>query len=139
MVGLGTMGAGIAEVFARAGLTVVAIEIGPGALERGMATLERSLAEAVTRGKLTESEKADILGRIRPATGFAAAADADLAIEVVPEQLEIKRQVFAELDRACRRDAILVTNTSSLSVTAIAAGTADPAGSPACTSSTRFR
>ncbi len=126
MVGLGTMGAGIAEVFARAGLTVVAIEIGPAALERGMATLDRSLTGAVTRGKLTESEKADILGRIRPATGFAAAADADLAVEVVPEQLEIKRQVFAELDRACRRDAILVTNTSSLSVTAIAAGTADP-------------
>ncbi len=127
MVGLGTMGAGIAEVCARAGLAVVAIEVDPGALERGLATLERSLARAVTRGKLTEPEKADILGRVRPATGFAAAADADLAVEVVPERMEIKRQVFAELDRVCRPDAILVTNTSSLSVTAIAAGTAGPA------------
>ena len=126
MVGLGTMGAGIAEVFARAGLAVVAIEIDRGALERGMATLDRSLARAVTRGKLTEPEKTEILGRVRPATGFATAADADLAVEAVPERMEIKRQVFAELDRACRPDAILVTNTSLLSVTAIAAGTAAP-------------
>ena len=127
VVGLGTMGAGIAEVFARAGLAVVAIEVDPGALERGLATLDRSLARAVTRGKLTEPEKADILGRVRPATGFAAAAGADLAVEVVPERMEIKQQVFAELDRVCRPDTILVTNTSSLSVTAIAAGTAAPA------------
>ena len=127
VVGLGTMGAGIAEVFARAGLAVVAIEIDPGALERGLAILERSLARAVTRGKLTETEKADILGRVRPATDFAAAAGADLAVEAVPERMEIKRQVFAELDRVCRPDAILSTNTSSLSVTAIAAGTASPA------------
>ncbi len=127
MVGLGTMGAGIAEVFARAGLAVVAIEVDPGALERGLATLERSLARAVTRGKLTEPEKADILGRVRPATDLAEAANADLAVEVVPEQMEAKRQVFAELDRVCLPDAILVTNTSSLSVTAIAAGTAGPA------------
>ncbi len=127
VVGLGTMGAGIAEVFARAGLAVVAIEVDPGALERGLATLDRSLARAVTRGKLTEPEKAGILGRVRPATGFAAAAGADLAVEVVPERMEIKRQVFAELDRVCRPDAILATNTSSLSVTAIAAGTAAPA------------
>ena len=127
VVGLGTMGAGIAEVFARAGLAVVAIEVDPGALERGLAALDRSLARAVTRGKLTEPERADILGRVRPAAGFAAAAGADLAVEVVPERMEIKRQVFAELDRVCRPDAVLVTNTSSLSVTAIAAGTADPA------------
>ena len=127
VVGLGTMGAGIAEVFARAGLAVVAIEVDPAALERGLATLDRSLAKAVTRGKLTEPEKADILGRVRPAAGFEAAASADLAVEVVPERMEIKRRVFAELDRVCRPDTVLVTNTSSLSVTAIAAGTADPA------------
>ncbi len=127
VVGLGTMGAGIAEVFARAGLAVVAIEVDPAALERGLATLDRSLARAVTRGKLTEPEKADILGRVRPAAGFEAAASADLAVEVVPERMEIKRRVFAELDRVCRPDTVLVTNTSSLSVTAIAAGTADPA------------
>ena len=126
VIGLGTMGAGMAEVFARAGLRVVAIEADPAALGRGMSILEGSLAKAVSRGKLTSQEQADIVGRVRPAGGFDAAAAADLAIEAVPERLEIKRQVFAELDRVCRPDAILATNTSSLSVTAIAAGTCRP-------------
>jgi 3-hydroxybutyryl-CoA dehydrogenase len=126
VIGLGTMGAGIAEVFARAGLRVVAIEADPAALGRGMSILEASLAKAVSRGKLTSQEQADIVGRVRPAGGFDEAAAADLAIEAVPERLEIKRQVFAELDRVCRPDAILATNTSSLSVTAIAAGTCRP-------------
>ena len=126
VVGLGTMGAGIAEVFARAGLQVVAIEADPAALSRGIKILDASLARAVSRGRLTSQEQADIRGRVRPAGGFDEAAGADLAIEAVPEQPEIKRQVFAELDRVCRPDAILVTNTSSLSVTAVAAATRHP-------------
>jgi 3-hydroxybutyryl-CoA dehydrogenase len=126
VVGLGTMGAGIAEVFARAGLQVVAIEADPAALSRGMSILERSLARAVSRGRLTSQEQADIAGRVRPAGGFDEAAAVDLAIEAVPERPEIKRQVFAELDRVCRPGAILATNTSSLSVTAIAAATQHP-------------
>jgi 3-hydroxybutyryl-CoA dehydrogenase len=126
VVGLGTMGAGIAEVFARAGLRVVAIEVDPGALERGMATLERSLAKAVRRGKLTSQQQAEIWARVAPAASVSDAGSADLAVEVVPERMEIKRQVFAELDQACRPDAILATNTSSLSVTEIAAGTRNP-------------
>ncbi len=126
VVGLGTMGAGIAEVFGRAGMTVVGIEADPDALARGVGILTASLSRAVSRGRLTEQEQADILRRIRPGSGFEAAAGADLAIEAVPERLELKRQVFAGLDRACRPDAILATNTSSLSVTAVAAGTAHP-------------
>jgi 3-hydroxybutyryl-CoA dehydrogenase len=126
VVGLGTMGAGIAEVFARAGLRVVTIEADPAALSRGMSLLEGSLARAVSRGRLTGQEQADIMCRVRPAGGFDEAAAADLAVEAVPERLEIKRQVFAELDRVCRPDAVLATNTSSLSVTAIAAGTVRP-------------
>jgi 3-hydroxybutyryl-CoA dehydrogenase len=126
VVGLGTMGAGLAEVFARAGLQVVAIEADPAALDRGLAILDASLARAVSRGRLDASEQAAIRGRVRPAGGFAEAAGVDLAIEAVPEQLATKRQVFAELDRACRPDAILATNTSSLSVTAIAAATRHP-------------
>ena len=126
VVGLGTMGAGIAEVFARAGVQVVAIEADPAALSRGIKILDASLARAVSRGRLTSQEQADIRGRVRPADGFDEAAGADLAIEAVPEQPEIKRQVFAELDRVCRPDAILVTNTSSLSVTAVAAATRHP-------------
>jgi 3-hydroxybutyryl-CoA dehydrogenase len=127
VVGLGTMGAGIAEVLARGGLRVTAIEADPPALIRGMQNLDRSLARAVTRGKLTAPEQAEIFGRIRPAASVADAAAADLVIEVVPERMEIKREIFAGLDRACRPEAILATNTSSLSVTAIAAPTRHPA------------
>ncbi len=126
VVGLGTMGAGIAEVFARAGIGVVAIEVDQDALSRGVGILEASLARAVSRGKLTNAERTEIRGRIRPAANFSGAAAADLAIEVVPERMEIKRQIFAGLDQVCRPDAILATNTSSLSVTAIAAGTKQP-------------
>jgi 3-hydroxybutyryl-CoA dehydrogenase len=126
VIGLGTMGAGIAEVLARSGLQVTAIEADPGALARGMASLDTSLARAVARGKLTSAEQAEILGRVRPAAGIAAAAAADLAIEAVPERLDAKLSVLGELDRACRADAILATNTSSLSVTSIAAGTRHP-------------
>ena len=126
VVGLGTMGAGIAEVFARAGICVVAIEADADALRRGLGILDASLTRAVSRGKLGESEQAEILARIRPAAGFSEAATVDLAIEVVPERLEVKRQIFAELDRVCSPDAILATNTSSLSVTAIAAATRHP-------------
>jgi 3-hydroxybutyryl-CoA dehydrogenase len=126
VVGLGTMGAGIAEVFARAGLRVVAIEADEAALSRGLSILDGSLDRAVRRGRLTGQERDEVRGRITPAGGFDEASGADLAIEVVPEQLEIKHRVFAELDRVCRPDAILATNTSSLSVTAIAAPTRHP-------------
>jgi len=126
VVGLGTMGAGIAEVFARAGIGVVAIEADPQALRHGLGTLDASLSRAVSRGRLAPSEQAEIRARVRPAAAFSDAAAVDLAIEAVPEQLEIKRQVFAELDRVCSPEAILATNTSSLSVTSVAAGTKHP-------------
>lgn len=126
VIGLGTMGAGIAEVLARGGLTVTAVEADPRALSHGMAAVSDSLARAVTRGRLSEAERAEILGRVRPAPGIAHAAGADLVIEVVPEEMDVKRQVFAELDRVCHPETILATNTSSLSVTSIAAGTRHP-------------
>jgi 3-hydroxybutyryl-CoA dehydrogenase len=126
VVGLGTMGAGIAEVFARAGLEVVAVEADPAALRHGLSLLERSLDRAVSRGRLAAAERDAALARVRPAAGYAEAAAADLAIEAVPERPELKRQVFAELDRVLPPHAILATNTSSLSVTAIAAATGRP-------------
>jgi 3-hydroxybutyryl-CoA dehydrogenase len=126
VIGLGTMGAGIAEVFARAGIGVVAIEVDSTALNHGLGILDASLSKAVSRGKLAASEQAAIRARIRPATGFSEAAAVDLAVEVVPERMEIKRQIFAELDRVTSPAAILATNTSSLSVTAIAAATKHP-------------
>src|ERR1700761_6217394 len=126
VVGLGTMGAGIAEVFARGGFAVTAVEADPQALARGRAALIGSLSRALNRGKLTQAEHDEVSGRVTPAGNLADLAGADLVIEVVPEQLAIKRQVLAELDRVCRPDAIFATNTSSLSVTTIAAGTARP-------------
>ena len=126
VVGLGTMGAGIAEVFARAGVSVTAVEADPGALSRGMAILDGSLRKAVSRGRLTENEYAEIAGRVSPAPAVASLGGADLVIEVVPELLAIKRQVIAELDEVLAPSAIIATNTSSLSVTTIAAGSARP-------------
>jgi 3-hydroxybutyryl-CoA dehydrogenase len=126
VIGLGTMGAGIAEVFARAGLGVVAIEVDSQALNQGLGIVDASLSKAVSRGKLDASEQAAIRARIRPAAAFSEAAGVDLAVEVVPERIEIKRQIFTELDRVTSPTAILATNTSSLSVTDIAAASKHP-------------
>ncbi len=121
------MGAGIAEVLARGGLAVVGIEVDEDALERGRGNLESSTGRAVKRGRLTEDAQREILGRVAFSTDFADLGDCDLVIEAVPERLELKRKVFAELDRVCREDAVLATNTSSLSVTRIAVTTGRPA------------
>ncbi|MGI8879965.1 MAG: 3-hydroxyacyl-CoA dehydrogenase family protein [Jatrophihabitans sp.] len=126
VVGLGTMGAGIAEVFARAGLRVIAVERDEAALERGRGHVEHSTQRAVERGKLTAVDKQQLVDRIEFGTDLAALAQVDLAVEAVPEQLDLKRSIFAALDGICRPDAILATNTSSLSVTEIAVATQRP-------------
>ena len=128
VIGLGTMGAGIAELLGRSGRRVVAIEVDRDFLDQGMARLRASLDKAVTRGKLAGTAREEILARIRPTDDIAAGvADADLVIEVIPERMELKKTLFAKLDQACRADAILATNTSSLSITEIAGGTRYPA------------
>jgi 3-hydroxybutyryl-CoA dehydrogenase len=126
VVGLGTMGAGIAEVFARNGLQVIAVEVDDDAVERGREHVEGSTGRAVARGKLSEADHAALLDRIRYSTAMADLADAELVIEAVPEHLELKRHIFGELDRICPPDTILATNTSSLSVTEIAVATNRP-------------
>ncbi|HEX5739950.1 MAG TPA: 3-hydroxybutyryl-CoA dehydrogenase [Pilimelia sp.] len=126
VIGLGTMGAGIVEVFARHGVDVVAVEVGDEALARGRATLTRSTDRAVARGRLSEADRDALHGRVTFADGLAALGDVDLVVEAVPERLEVKAPLFAELDRICRPDAVLATNTSSLSVTEIAAATGRP-------------
>ena len=128
VIGLGLMGSGIAELVARSGRRVDAIEVDQGFLDRGMARLRASLDRAVSRGKLTGAARDEVLARIRPTVGLAAAvAGADLVIEAIPERIELKKALFAQLDEACRADAILATNTSSLSITKIAGGTRYPA------------
>jgi 3-hydroxybutyryl-CoA dehydrogenase len=126
VVGLGTMGAGIVEVFARNGFDVVAVEVDDVALERGRTTLTASTQRAMTRGRLTEGERDALLSRVRFEIGMAALRDVDLVIEAVPERIDLKRRLFAQLDEVCHAGAILATNTSSLSVTEIATATRRP-------------
>ncbi|RBQ04715.1 3-hydroxyacyl-CoA dehydrogenase family protein [Micromonospora sp. LHW51205] len=126
VVGLGTMGAGIVEVFARNGLDVTAVEISEAALERGRVTLTGSTDRAVAKGKLAEAERDALLARVDFRVGLEALHDVDLVIEAVPEHLDLKQRIFAELDRVCKPEAILATNTSSLSVTEISVATSRP-------------
>ncbi|WP_248960440.1 3-hydroxyacyl-CoA dehydrogenase [Sphaerisporangium perillae] len=126
VVGLGTMGAGIAEVFARAGLQVIGVEVNAEALERGRGNLDRSLDRAVSRGRLSETERDGIFGRTTFTGALDDLRDADLVIEAIPEIMDFKRALFTDLDRVCGPETVLATNTSSLSVTAIAATTSRP-------------
>jgi 3-hydroxybutyryl-CoA dehydrogenase len=126
VVGLGTMGAGIAQVSVQAGFETVGREVSAELGARGRATIERYLSRGVEKGRLTEGERDAALGRLCQTTDLADLADCDLVVEAVLEELELKRDVFAELDRVTRPDAILATNTSALSVSEIAEGTRHP-------------
>ncbi|KOX05873.1 3-hydroxybutyryl-CoA dehydrogenase [Micromonospora sp. NRRL B-16802] len=120
------MGAGIVEVFARNGIDVIAVEISESALERGRATLAGSTDRAVAKGKLAAADRDALNERVHFAVGLNALHSVDLVIEAVPEHLDLKQRIFAELDRVCRPDTILATNTSSLSVTEISVATTRP-------------
>jgi 3-hydroxybutyryl-CoA dehydrogenase len=126
VIGLGTMGAGIAEVFARNGFTVIGVELNDEAVERGREHLAHSTGRAVSRGKMTEEQQAEILGRINFATDLSALADADFVVEAVVESLEVKKDLFRRLDDIVDPDAILATNTSSLPVTEISTANSRP-------------
>ncbi|HET7310361.1 MAG TPA: 3-hydroxybutyryl-CoA dehydrogenase [Mycobacteriales bacterium] len=126
VVGLGTMGAGIAEVFGRSGLSVVAVEVDDALVAAGRARIEKSLGRAVDRGRLEAAERDDVLARMTFSSDRERLARADLVIEAVPERLEVKASLFDELDRICPPATILATNTSSLPVTQIAAATGRP-------------
>src|SRR5690348_948459 len=120
------MGAGIVEVFARNGIDVIAVDVDEAAVARGRATVTGSTDRAVARGKLSPADRSALLDRIRFVVGLSALADADLVIEAVPEHLDLKCQIFTELDDVCKPEAILATNTSSLSVTEISVATHRP-------------
>lgn len=126
VVGLGTMGTGIAEVLARAGHEVIGIDVSETAARRAAASLAAATARSVTRERLSEQERADVLARFRTFGDLAAAAEADLVIEVVPESYELKQRVFRELDAIVRPDTILATGTNALSVTRLAAESQHP-------------
>ena len=126
VVGLGTMGAGIAQISVQSGFETVGREVSDELAERGRATIERYLARGVEKGRLSEAERDTAAGRLTLTTDLGDLADCDLVIEAVLEELALKHEVFAELDRVTRPDAILATNTSALSVSEIAEATDRP-------------
>jgi 3-hydroxybutyryl-CoA dehydrogenase len=126
VVGLGTMGAGIAEVLARSGLPVVGVEVSEDAVERGRGHIAHSTGRAVKRGKLSADEQRQLLDRVTFSTSLEDLKDADLVVEAVPEHLDLKQEIFARLDQICPADTVLATNTSSLSVTEISVATSRP-------------
>lgn len=123
VIGGGTMGLDIAQVFARSGMDVVVRDISDGLIQASEGRLNKGLDKLVAKGKLDEAGKTAITGRITFTTELSQAADADLVVEAAVENLEIKKSIFAELDAICKPETILATNTSSISITAIAAST----------------
>ena len=123
VIGGGTMGLDIAQVFAKAGYEVVVRDIKDEIIKASEARLNKGLDKLVAKGKLTEEGKKAITDKISFTVDLAAAADADLVVEAAIENLEIKKSVFAELDALCKPETILASNTSSISITAIAAAT----------------
>jgi 3-hydroxybutyryl-CoA dehydrogenase len=126
VLGAGTMGNGIAHVFARAGYNVILRDVEERFLQRGMETIGKNLDREVKKGKLSETEKPQVLARLKPVTDFSAIGGADFVVEAAPEKMEIKRAVLTEADRLLRPEVILTSNTSSISVTALAAMTKRP-------------
>ena len=126
VVGLGTMGAGIAQVSVQSGFETIGREVTRELGERGRATIDRYLTRGVEKGRLSEEERNAAIGRLTLTTELADLADCDLVIEAVLEELDLKRDVFAELDRVTRPDAVLATHTSALSVGEIAEATKHP-------------
>jgi 3-hydroxybutyryl-CoA dehydrogenase len=126
VLGAGTMGNGIAHVFARAGYDVILRDVEERFLQRGMETIGKNLDREVKKGKLPEADKSTVLARLKPVTDMSAIATADFAVEAVPERMEIKRAVLTEADRLLRPEVILTSNTSSISMTTLAAMTKRP-------------
>jgi len=126
VLGAGTMGNGIAHVFARAGYKVILRDVEQRFVDRAMDTISKNLEREVKKGKLDEAGKGATLARLMPVTDMAAIAVADFAVETVPEKIEIKRAVLSEADRLLREGVVLASNTSSIAMTALAAMTKRP-------------
>jgi 3-hydroxybutyryl-CoA dehydrogenase len=126
VLGAGTMGNGIAHVFARSGFKVILRDVEQRFVDRGMETISQNLGREVKKGKLTEDERGQVLERLLPVTDISNIAAADFLVEAVPERLEIKRAVLADADRLLRDDVIIASNTSSISITTLAAMTRRP-------------
>ncbi len=126
VLGAGTMGSGIVQTLAQAGYEVIMRDIEDSYIERGLKGINKNLDRSVQKGRMTEEEKEQVLVRITGTTDLNMAEEADIVIEAAIENMEIKKKIFAELDKICKPDAILATNTSSLSITEIASATNRP-------------
>ncbi|WPC40559.1 3-hydroxybutyryl-CoA dehydrogenase [Clostridium sp. JS66] len=126
VLGAGTMGAGIVQTFAQSGYEVIMRDIEERFVQRGVETITKNLEKSVQKGKLSEEEKNQILGRIKLTTDMNLAKEVDLVVEAAIENMEIKKKIFAELDVICKPEAILATNTSSLSITDVGSATKRP-------------
>lgn len=126
VLGTGTMGAGIIQVLAQNGYEVVLRARRETSVAKGLATVNKNLDRLVTKEKITAEAKAEIMSRIHGSTDISIVADADLIIEAATEEMEAKKALFAELDKLCKKDTIIATNTSSLSITEIATSTSRP-------------
>jgi 3-hydroxybutyryl-CoA dehydrogenase len=126
VIGAGQMGNGIAHVFAQSGFPVTMIDVSPGALEQGRATIEKNLDRQVKKGTINEKQREETLGYISTDTDLEAAKDASLIVEAATENTDLKFRIFGELDRIANPNSILASNTSSISITQIAAKTKRP-------------
>jgi 3-hydroxyacyl-CoA dehydrogenase len=126
VIGAGTMGGGIAMNFANAGIPVTVIEVAQEALDRGLGIVRKNYEATAARGRLTAADVDKRMGLITGSTDFKAAADADMVVEAVFEEMPVKKEVFAKLDAICKPDAVLATNTSTLDVDEIASATKRP-------------
>jgi 3-hydroxybutyryl-CoA dehydrogenase len=126
VIGAGTMGNGIAQAFAVAGIPVVMVDIAQAALDRGMKTVDGSLTRIVQKQKMTDADKAAALGRIKTSTEMSAMKDCDLLIEAATENVDIKLKLFAQIEAVAKPGAIIASNTSSISITKLAAATKRP-------------
>ena len=126
VIGAGTMGNGIAQVFAASGFTVVMQDIADASLERGVATISKSLDRLIKKEKITDADKQATLARISTTTDVSQLAELDLVVEAASENLDIKAKIFQQLDQVCKPETILASNTSSISLTRIARETQRP-------------
>jgi 3-hydroxybutyryl-CoA dehydrogenase len=126
IVGAGTMGNGIAHVFARSGYEVVLCDVEQKFLDRALQTITKNLDRELAKNKISEAQKSEALGRIFPVVDRARLAECDFVVEAASEKLEIKSELFRDLDRICRPEVILASNTSSISITKLAAVTSRP-------------
>ncbi|MBV7276673.1 3-hydroxybutyryl-CoA dehydrogenase [Clostridiaceae bacterium UIB06] len=126
VLGAGTMGAGIAQAFAAKGHEVVLRDIKDEFVQRGITGIKKGLSKLVIKGKMTQDDADAIAGRITGTTNLNLATDCDLVVEAAVENMEIKKQIFGELDKICKAETILASNTSSLSITEVASATNRP-------------